>query len=98
GKLGAAAPHGKCARATRATSSDGRPPGGRRGHHRIVLERYFLGSRITRASLMSPRSMSELALRSASSVLAQRPTTTRNIVVPASSYGTTVAGSVVSAE
>ena len=97
GKLGAAARLGKCAHLARATSSDGRPPGGRRAHHRIALERYFFGSCTTRASLMSPRSMSALALRSASLELAQRPSTTRNIVVPASLYGTTVAGSAVSA-
>ena len=45
---------------------------------------YFWGTVTTRASLMSPCSMSELAAFSASAVLDQRPSTTRYIVVPSS--------------
>ena len=46
--------------------------------------RYFRGIVTTRASLMRPRSMSVLAAFSASPAVAQRPSTTRYMVVPSS--------------
>ena len=46
--------------------------------------RYFFGIATTLASLISPRSMSALAAFSASDTVAQRPSTTRYMVVPAS--------------